>query len=206
MEAINAKYRGIGRFGRADWDKLLGHVAAVTDVPAALFGPELMEAYPDAKVVLVEREIEPWYKSWEIMLEAAFNPLLKVLAYTDPVWHGRIFGLGKLWLETQLPTKTFEEAKRDSREMYRKHYAEIRRTTPKEKMLEYALGTGWEPLCQFLGKEVPDVPFPYMNESQSLKMVINAMGMKAIKNSLKNLGMVVSASAAAGFAVYLGVN
>ena len=164
-----------------------------------------MEAYPDAKIVLVEREIESWYKSWEIMLEAAFNPLLKVLAYTDPMWHGRIFGLGKLWLETQLPAKTFEDAKRTSRDMYRKHYEETRRVTPKEKLLEYKLGSGWEPLCKFLGKEVPDVPFPHMNESQSLKMVINEMGMRATKNSLKNLGMVVSAVTVAGLAVYWAV-
>lgn len=64
LEALQAKYHGVGTFGRAEFDKLLGHVAAVTDAPCTIFGVELMEAYPEAKVVLVERDIEKWYKSW----------------------------------------------------------------------------------------------------------------------------------------------
>lgn len=34
-----------------------------------------------------------------------------------------------------------------------------------DRLLEYKLGSGWEPLCKFLGKPVPDVPFPHVNES-----------------------------------------
>lgn len=50
---------------RAFFDKLLGHVSATTDLPCNCFGPELIAAYPEAKVILVERELEAWYKSWE---------------------------------------------------------------------------------------------------------------------------------------------
>jgi hypothetical protein len=28
---------------------------------------------------------------------------------------------------------------------------------------------GWEPLCKFLGKPVPDVPFPHMNDAASIE-------------------------------------
>lgn len=59
-EALLAKYQGPGTFGRAGFDKLLGHVAAVTDAPCNIFGPELIEAYPEARIVLVEREIQSW--------------------------------------------------------------------------------------------------------------------------------------------------
>ncbi|KAJ7457736.1 hypothetical protein FB451DRAFT_948267, partial [Mycena latifolia] len=45
-EAIDAKFEGMGTpFGRAEWDQLLGHCQAVTDVPAILFSEELIAAY-----------------------------------------------------------------------------------------------------------------------------------------------------------------
>jgi hypothetical protein len=47
-------------FTRKDWDSLCGNCEAVTE-SAALFGPQLVEAYPDAKVVLVIRDFEPWF-------------------------------------------------------------------------------------------------------------------------------------------------
>ncbi|KAK7985604.1 lysyl-tRNA synthetase [Apiospora saccharicola] len=28
------------------------------------------------------------------------------------------------------------------------------------------MGSGWEPLCKFLGKDFPDVPFPLLNEGK----------------------------------------
>ena len=34
---------------------------------------------------------------------------------------------------------------------------------PKEKLLVYSVKEGWEPLCKFLGKGVPEIPFPHEN-------------------------------------------
>jgi hypothetical protein len=34
---------------------------------------------------------------------------------------------------------------------------------PKERLLEWEIGDGWGPLCEFLGKPVPEVPFPHAN-------------------------------------------
>lgn len=39
----------------------------------------------------------------------------------------------------------------------------IRGLVPSERLLEWEVGDGWEPLCKFLGKPVPDVPFPHAN-------------------------------------------
>ncbi len=63
-EAIRAKYNGEGSpYGKAEFDKLLGEYDAVSDVPAVLFSPELLEAYPDAKVILTTRDPEKWVDS-----------------------------------------------------------------------------------------------------------------------------------------------
>lgn len=50
---------------------------------------------------------------------------------------------------------------------YRQHYAQIRALLKDQpsRLLEYKLGSGWEPLCKFLDKPVPENPFPHVNES-----------------------------------------
>ena len=54
IDALNTKYFGKGKpFGKAEFDQLLGDCAAITDGPANWFGPELIEAYPESKVILV---------------------------------------------------------------------------------------------------------------------------------------------------------
>jgi hypothetical protein len=54
--------------------------------------------------------------------------------------------------------------KANARKKYFAYYDRIREVVPPERRLEYRLGQGWEPLCEFLGKEIPDVPFPNVND------------------------------------------
>ena len=39
----------------------------------------------------------------------------------------------------------------------------IRGLVPPDRLLEWDISDGWEPLCKFLGKPVPDIPFPHAN-------------------------------------------
>jgi hypothetical protein len=43
----------------------------------------------------------------------------------------------------------------------------IRGLVPEERLLEWYIEDGWEPLCKFLGKPVPDVEFPHANAATS---------------------------------------
>src|SRR3712207_3865573 len=45
------------------WDAILGGYEAAVDWPACTFYAELMERYPDAKVLLSVRDPERWYES-----------------------------------------------------------------------------------------------------------------------------------------------
>nr|CAB3263010.1 uncharacterized protein LOC100186546 [Phallusia mammillata] len=49
--------------------------------------------------------------------------------------------------------------------IYRRHNAHILQNAPKDKLLVYSIKEGWEPLCKFLGKEVPNTEFPHRNKS-----------------------------------------
>ena len=45
---------------------MLSNFGAVSsDIPALAFTEDLIKAYPEAKVVLVERDIDRWYQNFE---------------------------------------------------------------------------------------------------------------------------------------------
>ncbi len=54
-------------------------------------------------------------------------------------------------------------------ELLKRHNAHIRKVVPKERLLEMDLQDGWEPLCKFLGKPIPDEPFPRSNEAAAVQ-------------------------------------
>ncbi|KAB8239112.1 sulfotransferase family protein [Aspergillus alliaceus] len=62
--ALSAKYDGIGKpFGRKEFDTIIGECQALCgDFPVACFGPELIKAYPEAKVILTYRDVEEWHQ------------------------------------------------------------------------------------------------------------------------------------------------
>lgn len=62
---------------------------------------------------------------------------------------------------------TRKEIEAHARGTYDDFFARVRKAVPRERLMKYELGTGWEPLCEFLGKEVPDLPFPRANERKA---------------------------------------
>ncbi|KAI1609008.1 hypothetical protein EDD37DRAFT_135814 [Exophiala viscosa] len=194
-EAFHAKYHGRGSFGKEQWDQLLGHCSAVTDFPCAYFGPELMDAYPEARAVLVERHVDKWVKSFGTLINEAYHPVSTILGILDPTWMGRINGVGYAMITAMTGQSTERQIMRHARTSYEKHYQCVReevraRSVP---LLEYRLGEGWLPLCQFLGKDIPqdansvEIPFPHMNEKDNIQAVFSVMARKSLGNVLRNV-------------------
>jgi hypothetical protein len=84
MEAFRAKFDGVGSLGREQWGQLLGHCGAVTDQPAIILAAEPLEAYPEAKVVMIERDVDSWYRSISALFATSLDPLFLALLFTDP--------------------------------------------------------------------------------------------------------------------------
>ena len=53
------------------------------------------------------------------------------------------------------------------REGFIKHNEHVRVIVPKENLLVFEARDGWEPLCKFLGKPVPEGPYPRINEGSN---------------------------------------
>ena len=190
MEAVNAKFFNQGKsYGRAEFDALLGNCAAVTDMPCACFWEELMVAYPEAKIVLVERDIEDWYRSFDaIFVTELFSRVAGVsVNYIEPLVGSQIGLLSRKILYGYFHANTPDEVRKNARGVYREHYRRIREAAPKERLLEYRLGEGWEPLCKFLGKEMPDLPFPRINEVAALKAKVRKTQWELLKGAAGTL-------------------
>lgn len=155
----------------ADFDALLGHVSAVTDSPANAFAAELISAYPSAKLILVERAVSTWYTSFEKNVISSFSsPLTRLICLLDPGFVGKQGRLGQLLMRGQWRSSSFAEWRANAKSIYAEHNQMIKATVPKERLLVYKLGSGWRPLCEFLGKDdVPEVEFPRVNETEELK-------------------------------------
>ena len=68
-------------------------------------------------------------------------------------------------VNTIIVEKTFggSLAKEHALRVFNAHNEAVRRTAPKERLLVYELGEGWEPLCDFLGVPIPATPYPAAN-------------------------------------------
>jgi hypothetical protein len=55
------------------------------------------------------------------------------------------------------------------KQVYKDHVEEVRSLVPSDRLLEYKITDGWGPLCEFLGEEVPDTPFPSGNDMANFK-------------------------------------
>ncbi|KEQ69683.1 hypothetical protein M436DRAFT_55283, partial [Aureobasidium namibiae CBS 147.97] len=154
----------------ADLDALLGRVSAVTDSPANAFTAELISAYPSAKVILVERDVSPWYTSFEKNVICSFSsPLTRLVCLLDPGFVGKQGRLGQLVMQGQWQASSFAEWRANAKSIYAEHSEMIKAIVSKERLLVYKLGSGWQPLCDFLGKDVPKVGFPRVNETEEMK-------------------------------------
>jgi Sulfotransferase domain len=52
-------------------------------------------------------------------------------------------------------------------EVFDKHNQTVRESVPADRLLVYEVKQGWEPLCKFLDVDVPDEPFPHLNDSET---------------------------------------
>jgi hypothetical protein len=138
-----------------DWEELMdGYVAAV-DWPASMFWRELSEANPEATVLLSVRvTAEAW---WQSVDEAILHYARRALA---PGWSD---GRGFLALLERFTGTTLWDDPTTMMAAYERHNAEVRKTVPVSRLLEWRAAEGWAPICRALGVPVPDVPFPWIN-------------------------------------------
>lgn len=131
----------------------------MSDIPAAHFYEGLIAAYPEAKIILTTRDETKWFESMKAT-----------------VWH--LHETRKAAHATGIPYRLSElqyehvwggDPNKYGKAKYREHNERLREIAPKDQFLEYQVQEGWEPLCAFLGKEVPEVTFPRADDWATYK-------------------------------------
>lgn len=141
-------------------------------MPPALFVEELTTAYPEAKVILTNRDVDKWIVSYQsTVLKIASWWTWHWIAPYDPYRVGPFRAMIDVMLRAFSGTARTDYLSESHRELYKQrymeHYEHVRRFVPKERLLEFSMGDGWEPLCAFLGNDVPAEEFPRVNDSKT---------------------------------------
>jgi sulfotransferase family protein len=157
--------------GKPDWDQIFDGFEATVDWPGGFFYRELIERYPEAKVVLSVRDPVAWERSmrntvWGVYHgDTLIRHLSSATAKVDPAWQRYLELMNGLLWEGD-GTLADRHADCDGLiEAMQRHTEEVKRTVPAERLLVWDLAQGWEPLCRFLETEVPAAPVPHLNDS-----------------------------------------
>ncbi|KAG2203364.1 hypothetical protein INT47_010062 [Mucor saturninus] len=139
----------------ADWDALYKNYDAVVGWIGASFYKDLLDKYPDAKVVMTVRSVDSWYLSVKntsaTLGSASSHPFQKLS--TAVCLDG--------WIQD--PDKFSQEEK--VKQMYLDHLSKVKEIVPAGQLLMLKQGHGWKEICKFLNKDVPDTSYPSANHA-----------------------------------------
>ncbi|KAF5011612.1 hypothetical protein FDECE_2275 [Fusarium decemcellulare] len=155
-----------------DFDSVLANCEAVTDGPANVFAEELLSFYPDVKVILNRRrDVDAWYSS---MKKTCFE------VFSWPMWTLIMKGYYN------------GDFDRNGKSVFKEHYEQLekRLTNDKRPYLEWSVEDGWKPLCEFLGKPIPDAPFPNGNKgSGQFQDNMEEATKDLVRNAMRNMAI-----------------
>ena len=153
-----AAINGEGEF----FDRIYSEFPATVDWPSVTYWRELVARYPAAKVILTARDADAWWKSFSntiyLGLQARQAGEISSADHEALAMHVVI-------------TETFGDdlSRENVLRVYDKHNATVREMVPAQRLLEYDVSEGWEPLCRFLGVDIPDTPFPRTNSTEEFR-------------------------------------
>jgi hypothetical protein len=145
-----------------DWHALFRDFTAAVDWPVVGFWQDISAAYPDAIVLLSTRSsAQAWWKGAD---ETIFAVMRRGVDYDGLMRDNMIMIRGLFerftpgWDDPATAQRAYEE-----------HNALVRATVPRERLVDWQPGDGWEPICAALGVPVPDSPFPHTNSKDEFR-------------------------------------
>jgi len=151
-----ALWRALAGGAAPDWDALFEGFQSCVDWPSAFYWSELIDVYPEAKVILTWRDAESWWNSFsKTILPNIQDPEDKAsLGWAlihEQVFSGRPYD------------------KEHAIAVYEANVAKVKAEVPPERLLVYEIGSGWGPLGAHLGVPVPETPYPQRNSTREFK-------------------------------------
>jgi hypothetical protein len=169
--------------GEEPWEEVFAGHHSTVDWPGGYFYRELMEAYPEAKVLLSVRDPEAWEPSfretiWTMSFGQSLMPLLsRARAEVDPRWQRYLALVDRMFWGPQGTFAAGHEPEQMMEQMVA-HNERVKSVVPPERLLVWEVTEGWEPLCEFLGVDVPAEPLPHANDRETFleRVIDGALG------------------------------
>jgi hypothetical protein len=155
-----------------DWNEVFENYEATVDWPACSRWEELIDAFPDAAVLLNYRDFDGFYKSCANTILAVKEAAMAGELQEDANRDGPS---PELWgvIEKLIWQGDFQGNFKDkewTRQMYWNRIETIKSTVDPDRLIVWELGVdGWEPICEKLGVPVPDHPFPHLHDTNEFR-------------------------------------
>lgn len=151
--------------GNFNLDREVG-CSAFGGEPIAPFYQDLAQCYPDAQFILTVRKPDDWiasvrryFSSWK-----AKTPLYDQLI--DTLHCSGRFESPVMELCLAIATGGFDFSDEKLLMTLVTHTMFVIAEVRDLLAMDICAGSGWEPLCEYLGRSVPDEPFPHCNASE----------------------------------------
>jgi hypothetical protein len=175
--------------GQVPLPELLNGYESTVDWPGAFFYRDLIDLYPDAKVLLSVREPDTWARSmrdtiWGVLYgDILIHHLSAARACLEPRWRAFTEMMCEMWERSGMVNDAENHMDAMSRAM-RGYNDEVQEMVPDDRLLVWSAADGWEPLCAFLEVPVPDEPFPRANDTKEFGDRIAQASMQTISGAL----------------------
>ena len=182
-----------------DWRTFFAGYGVAVDWPACAFYGEMMEEFPEAAVILTLRDPERWYESTRDTIygihRISSGPLpLRLSLVLAGLFAPGVAGIVRLadeivWKDTF--GNRFED-RHHAVETFNRHNAEVRRRVPPDRLLVYDVREGWAPLCRFFDVEIPDKPFPHLNDTREMRRRLLGLAAASVAPALLLPGLILT--------------
>ena len=159
-----AQWRRAAAGEPVDWPKLFEDYQATVDWPSCNYWEAQLAAFPDAKVILSERDPEAWYASiMNTIYPSSAKAREKAEEASDPAALERSAMVYEVIWDGVFDGRMDDKAHVIDR--YLAHNARVKRLLPSTQLLIFNPADGWPPLCELLRCPQPDAPFPSVNST-----------------------------------------
>ncbi|WP_281288630.1 sulfotransferase family protein [Mesorhizobium intechi] len=152
-------WRAVAQGAAPEWNRLFAGYASCVDWPSAHYWRELIDFYPDARVILTYRPPESWWASFEKTILAGISQSTDQESLGLALVSRQVFG-GRA------------QDRAHAIAVYEANVRAVIATVPPDRLLVHNLGDGWEPLCLHLGVPVPDRLYPHRNNTEDFRSAL----------------------------------
>ena len=149
--------------GETDWNRVYQGYSSQVDWPGAHVWREAAAAFPEAKVIHSGRPEDSWWRSFSTTIGklVGIYETMELPPHIRAMFDATVPRIGEKTFGVRVPDRDTALA------AYHRRREEVLAALPASRVLVFDVAQGWGPLCAFLGTDIPDQPFPHLNEREA---------------------------------------